>query len=123
MSTTALERSVGSKLIEDDIFLAPKYTAKASREVIVAAGAFNTPALLQLSGIGDPAHLSSLGIQTRVARPDVGKNLQDHPLFITYYSVNTTNTFDPITRGDPIVQTYSALWNKNHTGMFRLSPV
>jgi choline dehydrogenase len=51
---------------------------RAAREVILCAGAINSPALLQLSGIGDPGRLRDLGIEVRVARPDVGANLQDH---------------------------------------------
>lgn len=49
----------------------------ASSEVIVAAGAFNSPQILQLSGVGDPSELGALGIDVRVARPGVGRNLQD----------------------------------------------
>jgi 4-pyridoxate dehydrogenase len=52
--------------------------ADASREVILAGGAFNTPQLLMLSGIGDPSHLREIGIETRVNLPGVGSNLQDH---------------------------------------------
>lgn len=51
---------------------------EASREVIVCAGAFGSPHLLMLSGIGDPAQLLAHGIAVRVDRPEVGKNLQDH---------------------------------------------
>jgi len=50
---------------------------KATREVILSAGAFNTPQLLMLSGIGDPAELAQHGIASRVDLPGVGKNLQD----------------------------------------------
>ena len=50
----------------------------ASREVILSAGAIQSPQLLQLSGIGSAAHLASLGIEPLVDRPDVGGNLQDH---------------------------------------------
>ncbi len=50
---------------------------KASREVILSAGAFNTPQLLMLSGIGDRAELAQHGIATKVDLPGVGKNLQD----------------------------------------------
>lgn len=49
----------------------------ASKEVIVCGGAFNTPQLLMLSGIGPRAELEKFGITCRVDSPGVGKNLQD----------------------------------------------
>ena len=52
-------------------------TFRAEREVIVAGGAFNSPQLLQLSGIGPRAHLERLGIPL-VAELPVGEGLQDH---------------------------------------------
>lgn len=51
---------------------------RARREVIVSCGAIESPKLLMLSGIGDGAALQGMGIETRVHRPAVGKNLQDH---------------------------------------------
>lgn len=60
--------------------------ARADCEVIVTAGAFITPKLLMLSGIGDPDELSEVGIETQVKLRGVGKNLQDHhevPVFAT----------------------------------------
>ena len=47
-------------------------------EVILCGGAFNSPQLLQLGGIGDPEHLAAAGVDTRVELPGVGANLQDH---------------------------------------------
>ncbi len=47
-------------------------------ETICCGGAFNSPQLLQLSGIGDPAHLEGLGIDVVADLPGVGENLQDH---------------------------------------------
>jgi len=53
---------------------------RATSQVVLSAGAINTPRILMLSGIGDPAELAPLGIPVRHALPGVGKNLQDHPL-------------------------------------------
>lgn len=50
----------------------------AKAEVIIAASAINSPALLMHSGIGPAAELSRLGIEVRADRSGVGKNLQDH---------------------------------------------
>ena len=55
-----------------------KKTATATAEVILAAGAYQTPKILMLSGIGPQEELSRHGIQTAVALPGVGRNLQDH---------------------------------------------
>jgi choline dehydrogenase len=56
---------------------APARIANATREVIVCAGAFNTPQLLKLSGIGPRQELSCLRIPVAVDLPGVGENLQD----------------------------------------------
>ncbi|WP_108880750.1 choline dehydrogenase [Anderseniella sp. Alg231-50] len=53
-------------------------TANARREVIIAASAFNSPHLLQLSGIGDAATLKAAGIEPVHHLPGVGANLMDH---------------------------------------------
>lgn len=54
-------------------------TIGAAREVIVAAGAINSPHLLMLSGVGDARVLEQHGIQVLHDLPGVGRNLQDHP--------------------------------------------
>lgn len=51
---------------------------RARREVILSGGTYNSPQILQLSGIGDPDHLADLGIQCHHALPGVGQNLRDH---------------------------------------------
>ena len=53
-------------------------TARAEREVVLAAGAFNSPQLLLLSGIGPARELGAIGIPVKLDLPGVGKNLQDH---------------------------------------------
>ncbi|WP_087690368.1 GMC family oxidoreductase [Pandoraea sp. PE-S2R-1] len=57
-------------------------TLKARAEVILSAGAFNSPQLLMGSGIGPAAQLREHGIAVRVDSPNVGENLQDHIDFI-----------------------------------------
>ena len=49
-----------------------------AKEIIVSAGAIGSPQILQHSGIGDPAHLKSVGIDLVQEAPEVGQNLQDH---------------------------------------------
>ncbi|MEL6673983.1 MAG: GMC family oxidoreductase N-terminal domain-containing protein [Bacteroidota bacterium] len=51
---------------------------RAEKEVILSAGAFASPQLLMLSGIGPQAHLESVGIDPLLDLPGVGQNLQDH---------------------------------------------
>ena len=57
-----------------------KRTIRASTEVILSAGAINTPGILMHSGIGDRSELGRFGISTVSHRPGVGQNLQDHPI-------------------------------------------
>jgi choline dehydrogenase len=54
-------------------------TAYAERDVILSAGAINSPQLLQLSGIGAEPQLSAAGIETQIELAPVGANLNDHP--------------------------------------------
>jgi choline dehydrogenase len=52
----------------------------AGISVVLAAGAFGSPHLLQLSGVGDPEWLASAGVEVRCPSPHVGRHLQDHPV-------------------------------------------
>lgn len=54
------------------------FSVLASRQVLLCAGAFGSPCILQRSGIGEPQHLTKLGIDVTVENDHVGRNLQDH---------------------------------------------
>lgn len=71
-------------------------TLTAKREVILAAGAVDSPKILQLSGIGDNALLQKHGITTLVDSPAVGQNLQDHLCVSYYYKANIKTLNDDL---------------------------
>lgn len=73
-----------------------RVTATARRQVILSAGSIGSPQLLQLSGIGDPGHLRSLGIEVVVAQPAVGENLQDHLQIVSGYRFKTLTSFETV---------------------------
>jgi choline dehydrogenase-like flavoprotein len=65
---------------------------EAAREVILSGGAFNTPPLLMLSGIGPAEHLRAMGVAP-VADLPVGKNLQDHLAVIIFFERLSESAF------------------------------
>jgi choline dehydrogenase len=75
----------------------------ASREIILSGGSIGSPHVLQLSGIGDPAHLGKIGIAVAHALPGIGKNLQDHFLARVTAEVKDIPTANEKSRGMPFV--------------------
>lgn len=96
----------------------PVNEVTATTEVILSCGSISTPHLLQLSGIGDPSHLTSVGVDPIVNLPEVGHNLQDHALFSQAYEVSKPDILDAWIR-DPEVVGAQALeeWKENRTGL------
>lgn len=74
---------------------------KADKEVIISAGAFGSPKLLMLSGIGPKEHLLSKGIDVIEDLP-VGQNLHDHVLVTLMYKINKTIDFEPVGSEHPV---------------------
>jgi 4-pyridoxate dehydrogenase len=74
-------RAAGVEYLRDG----QRHVARVEREVIVSAGALNSPQILMLSGIGEPQALAAHGIKVRVPLPGVGQNLQDHPAALLIY--------------------------------------
>ena len=91
--------------------------ASGVRELIVCAGAIQSPVLLMLSGIGPGQHLQSLGIRTLVHRPAVGRNLQEHPIVPVVWQARHTETFLKYLRWDQALLR-AAHWAAMRTGPF-----
>ena len=75
-------------------------TVRARREVILSAGALQSPQLLMLSGVGPAAHLKTFGVDLVIDAPGVGKNLQDH---IDYSVLRRSNSPESIGFTAPFV--------------------
>lgn len=81
-------------LIENNIAIGVEYKhqgqvkqIRARREVLLSAGAIQSPQILMLSGVGDQQELNQHGIEVKKHLPGVGKNFHDHPDFIFAYKV------------------------------------
>jgi len=91
------------------------YCAIAKREVIVSAGAVQSPHILMLSGIGPAEELKKHNIPIRGNLPGVGKNLQDH-ILVPYLS----ECKSPVTLDQQLVET---LWNFVNYKLFKRGPL
>ena len=94
-----------------------EHTVMARQEIILSGGAFGSPKVLMLSGIGPAEHLQAHGIDVLVDAPEVGGNLQDHLDVVFDYEVNTT---DVIGIGMATLSTLSKSirqWRKDGTGL------
>ncbi|MBA2553872.1 MAG: GMC family oxidoreductase N-terminal domain-containing protein [Geodermatophilaceae bacterium] len=69
--------------------------AHIRRELVLCAGAFESPKLLMLSGIGPAAHLSDVGVPVAVDLPGVGSNLHDHPRIDVAFGNPSPSDIDP----------------------------
>jgi choline dehydrogenase-like flavoprotein len=104
------------------IDVATLYTLNATTEVIVSAGAANSPAILMHSGIGDASALGKIGISPIVDNAYVGKNVQDHALITNVYSVNDSFvTLDVIAENAAFNTQSLSQWQSTHTGPLTLN--
>ncbi|KAF2871940.1 glucose-methanol-choline oxidoreductase-like protein [Massariosphaeria phaeospora] len=97
----------------------------ASKDVILAAGAFGSPKLLELSGIGSKKILEPLGIEVVVESPSVGQNLQDHLMTgISYEVIDGLETLDDLRRQVPeAIQAAMEEYQQNRTGPFTIGGI
>ncbi|EQB03815.1 hypothetical protein L288_14545 [Sphingobium quisquiliarum P25] len=82
--------------------------ARASREVILSAGAYNSPQLLMLSGVGPADHLREMDIPVLADLPGVGQNLQEHPGLHTQFQPRIPMDFENAIRLDRVAR--SVAW-------------
>ena len=75
---------------------------QADREIVLSGGAFNSPQLLLLSGIGPADELRELGIDVVCDLPGVGRNMQDHPSIAMVWNADRKATLNPDLRMDRI---------------------
>jgi choline dehydrogenase len=94
------KRAVG---VAYDLNGAPR-EARAGREVLLCAGAVQSPQLLELSGVGRPELLRQHGIEVLHALPGVGENYQDHYVCRTVQRINKPITLNETTRGLSLVR-------------------
>ncbi|MDB5519425.1 MAG: choline dehydrogenase, partial [Tardiphaga sp.] len=94
---------------------------RAAREVILAGGTYNSPQLLQLSGVGSPDLLNSLGIEVRHALPGVGEGLQDHYAPRSVARVKNIKTINERRSGLSLMLD-AIKWATTRRGLLSLSP-
>ncbi|HJV70122.1 GMC family oxidoreductase [Ideonella sp.] len=108
----AVEASVGAE----------RMSLRARREIVLSAGAFGSPQLLMLSGIGPGPELQRLGIPVRRDLPGVGQNLQDHIDYVqTWRTRNDSATFGLSLRGGAKLAAAALEWKTQRTGMITSS--
>jgi len=98
-----------------------RYTLSARKEIIISAGAFQSPQLLMVSGIGPRQTLQGLNIPVLVNLPGVGQNMWDHPYFATSFRVNVPTTsagLNNATLANEAIQAYL----KERAGPLTVSP-
>ena len=91
------------------------FTLNARREVVVSAGAIQSPQLLMVSGIGPKAELSKFNITILADRPGVGQNLADHVFFSTAFPINLP-TFSTALNNPSVFSQLRDLYNNNASG-------
>ncbi|PBK86382.1 alcohol oxidase, partial [Armillaria gallica] len=113
---TGLQRATGVQFWSNST--SQRFVATARREVILSAGAFQTPHLLELSGIGNATILEDLGIPSLIDLPNVGENLQDHPAMGVQYEMNEgVFTSDALSNNVTFALKQNELYNKTGTGL------
>jgi choline dehydrogenase-like flavoprotein len=114
------KRAVGVRYMKGGARGAP-VEVRAAKEVILSGGSYNSPQLLQLSGIGSPDLLRSHGIEVRHALSGVGEGLQDHYAPRTVARVKNIKTINQLRQGWHL-WVEALKWATTRRGLLSLSP-
>lgn len=96
-----------------------EHTVRARRETVLCMGAVQSPQLLELSGVGNPALLQSFNIPLVHAQPQVGENYIDHFATRMNWRVKNTVTLNEMSRGWRLAQQVARYYTR-HTGILTL---
>ncbi|KAG9316088.1 GMC oxidoreductase-domain-containing protein [Chiua virens] len=108
--------AVGIEYVSNDVG-GKVVTVKAKKLVVVSAGTFGSPSILERSGIGSSSILQKYGIPVVVDLPGVGENYQDHTKSVlACYAPDTKNTMDDVWMEPEASKTYLAEWEATGKG-------
>lgn len=100
---------------------APVREVRARKEIILSAGAINSPKLLMLSGIGPEAHLREMEIDVKHPLPGVGENLKDHHMIRFVCRVKNALTLNQMAKGLPLLKEIGK-WCLGRPSILSISP-
>jgi choline dehydrogenase-like flavoprotein len=114
-----LEKSGDNVIASGVQFSVPsgEMTIKAKKEVILCAGAFHSPAILELSGIGNHEILEKYSIDVITDNPNVGESLQDHAMCaVSFEAADGVKTADGMFRDPSIFPALLEMYQKDRSG-------
>ncbi|KND86232.1 Versicolorin B synthase [Tolypocladium ophioglossoides CBS 100239] len=129
LTQAAVDKIVFSKSSPEPVAEAVQYTkggetktVAARKDIVLAAGAINSPRLLELSGVGGAELLKKLGVEVIVDNPNVGENLQNHVMCcLSFEAREGLQTMDALARQDPAAITAATEAYGKQSGPFASS--
>ncbi|KAH9986609.1 hypothetical protein BJV77DRAFT_53486 [Russula vinacea] len=97
------------------------YTVAVTKEVVLAAGSLKTPQILELSGVGNRTLLESLSIPVVLDLPEIGENLQDHPVTLSDFKLKPGVTTLDSLANQTFTSHHQVQFQTNKAGVFTYS--
>ncbi|TIA13240.1 alcohol oxidase [Aureobasidium pullulans] len=106
------------RVVATGVTLKNNVTINACKEVILSAGSFQSPGLLELSGIGNSSIITAAGIEPVLELPTVGENLQDHIRIQNSFKLKDLASFDELKYNATFKAEQLALYNANEVSIY-----